>query len=90
MGRKTCPVVDIAKLVNEQNRCSTCSPLIREGWNTLLEEILHDTGNYRGYGYLRSKDVPKGELPGIDGEEGNFTHPDETRRFYIYSMEMSV
>lgn len=85
MGRKTCPVVDVIKLVNDQNRFSTCHPLIREGWNTLLESILHDTGNYKGYGYLYAKDVPEGENPGIAGEEGTYTHPDETRRFYIYN-----
>tara|TARA_Y100001937_G_scaffold10992_1_gene13348 strand:+ start:151 stop:345 length:195 start_codon:yes stop_codon:yes gene_type:complete len=31
----------------------------------VLENILHETGNYEGFGYLFYDEVPRGELPGI-------------------------
>jgi hypothetical protein len=33
----------------------------REGIATLLEAILHDTGNYRGFSYLASEYLPADE-----------------------------
>jgi|AntAceMinimDraft_13_1070369.scaffolds.fasta_scaffold44875_2 hypothetical protein len=86
--RKTFNVQELKNKVNEANRASTCSKSRRGGANGLLESILHDTGNYKGFQYLLPKDVPHGEKPGInffgsDGGCGNddprFTNTDETR-----------
>jgi hypothetical protein len=76
---KTIKVVDIIARVNARNRCSTCPAETRQGWNSLLEEVLAATDNYAGFGYLKETEVPRGEQPGI---AGNGTFPDESRRTY--------
>ena len=82
--RKTVRIAKILENVNYRNKHSTCVPGIREGWNTMLEEILMDADAYAGYGYYEKKDVPEGCEPGIirhdDPTDNEF--PDETRRFY--------
>lgn len=92
--RKTIPVEDLVKEINRRNRLSTCSPDKRDGWNCMLEHILHATNNYKGFGYLLSNDVPEGHAPGIKEFRGNypkgleqdnsdaFEGCDETRRRY--------
>ena len=90
MGRKTFKVNEFRDWVNERNRTSTCAPEIRQGWNTALENVLHDTGNYRGYGYLTEDEVPAGQRPGIrqtlpyDQRKPGYkpSFPDESRRYY--------
>ena len=65
----------------------------RRGVMLITEEILHRTGNYRGFKYLDKFEVPEGELPGInvdnnrqmyDGDE-RFDNTDRTRVQYYYS-----
>jgi hypothetical protein len=87
--RKTIDVLFLLDKVNDRNRLSTCPADIREGWNSLLEEVLHSTGNYAGFGYLSANDVPEGEKPGIS-HDGDFTprFPDETRRVYYTSPSL--
>lgn len=87
--KKTVYIRKLIEEVNHKNRNSTCSPLTREGWNHLLECVLHAAGVYEGYSYLRSRDIPPGQLPGIAPldkplSEGPFknVYPDETRRCY--------
>ena len=70
--RKTISVEQLKDEVSRRNKESTCDPQVREGWNALLEEVLHSTGNYRGFGYWNLK-VNKNDVPYV---------PDETRRFY--------
>ena len=77
--------IKLAKLVewvNRRNSESTCAADVRLGWNLLLEEAMHHADNYGGYRYLAAQYVPKGEKPGIDGEEMEYIFPDETRRHY--------
>ena len=78
--RKTIKIAELIALVNTRNRISTCAPHMRKGWNMLLEEVLHEANVYCGYSYLT--DVPAGQLPGVTGEPGTFTFPDESRRRY--------
>jgi hypothetical protein len=71
MSRKTIPVADVVEMANDMLANSADSKEQgREGIRMLLEQILHATGNYRGYSYL-------------DGHEAVIagTH-DETRRHY--------
>lgn len=52
---------------------------------TFLENLLHDTGNYRGFGYLDKKDVMTNSTYGIDfplPESERFLNTDSTRVFY--------
>ena len=54
-----------------------------------LEDVLHDTGNYGGFRYLGSAEVPTGELPGIritnryDDPQAQFVNVNEYRRKYF-------
>lgn len=64
-NRTTVRVCDILELVNRRNRTGTQTPEQREGANCLLESILHETGNYNGFGYLGACSVPPGFWPGI-------------------------
>lgn len=87
--KKTFSVYELLRIVNERNLKSICSADIRQGWNSLLEEVLHKTGNYSGYGYLEQKDVPEGCRPGIAKTSlGQRYFPDETRRLYYIKPEL--
>ena len=69
MARKTIEVETLKNIVNEVLATSTdeygATRGYRQGMMNLLEEVLHDTGNYKGYRNLMLKDVPAGEKPGI-------------------------
>jgi hypothetical protein len=83
--RKTVDVKELVELTNYRNKHSTCEPATRAGWNSFLEEILHATGRYGGFGYYTANDLPAGVLPGMvwDSENNRATaFPDETRRYY--------
>lgn len=52
---------------------------------TTLEDVLHDTGNYGGFRYLRDFECPIGVNPGIrEGEDHNewFKDTSDYRRVY--------
>lgn len=86
MARKTFEVSRLVEMVNGRNRQSTCSPDMREGWNSLLESVLINTDTYAGFGYLTLLEVPQGQLPGIEyGRENEPPEfPDESRRIYYH------
>ena len=86
--KKTISVEFIKDIINYKNHMSTCAPEVRRGWNSILQDILMQTGNYRGFYYLRSGEVPDSEVAGIltnaQGdicyrEDGMPFFPDETR-----------
>jgi hypothetical protein len=52
----------------------------RFGALTVLEEILHETGNYRGYGYLLQEQLLPTCRPGVNYLNG-VPHPDFEERF---------
>ncbi len=88
MARRTIRVADILRWVNiSMGRPSSTRRLpagttpaqaFRLGQASLLEQILHATGNYAGFGYLEEVG---GEVRWLQGE---FVHgrTDETRRQY--------
>jgi hypothetical protein len=94
--RKTIEIRKIVELVNRRNKLSTCNPSVsnpsvRRGWNSLLEEILHQSGCYEGFNYYSKKDLGEVIRPGIRLGEDGLVHPDikerfrdtdDTRRFY--------
>lgn len=90
MARKTFSVKELIGTVNHRNRVSTCSEDTRRGWNSILADILHKTGNYQGFGYLEQHEVPEGQKPGIIKGEGDQPHqfPDESRVFYYQSFKL--
>ena len=69
--RKTIKVIEIKDEVNRMLNESTCDTITRYGMCAVLEEILHSTNNYKGFGYLSMKH------PGF-GKPGH----DDTRRCY--------
>lgn len=84
MPRKTVAVARAITVANNMLRQSTTAPAGRRGVIVLLETLLHETGNYRGFGYLTANEVPAGHVPGIIRGVTNAenTYPDETRRHY--------
>lgn len=58
----------------------------------LLENILIETGNYAGFRYLTSDELPAGEQPGIfirgATESTPTLFPDVSRRCYYVSNEL--
>jgi len=52
-----------------------------------LEDLLHETGNYAGFRYLNTFEVPDNELPGMRNIESTdrndwFVNTNQYRRFY--------
>ena len=95
MSRKTFDGEKLKVEINRKNRESTCEAKVREGWNSMLEDILFQTGNYNGFGFLTPDKVPSGHKPGIKEDRGPFPlaignknedafkDTDETRRVYF-------
>ena len=68
MARKTIEVATIRDLVNTYNeRSADHMAQERAALNTLLEIVLHDTGNYHGFEYL---------------DEDSEAYPYSRRRYY--------
>lgn len=82
--RKTVDVRALVEKVNHRNKHSTCSRAVRDGWNTFIEDILMETGNYNGFGYYLTSEVPEGCLPGMVNGESEKTFPDDSRRYYYF------
>lgn len=79
MVKKTFKVEDLVAIVN--GICKDSAPEFegrRQGAMNTLECVLHETGNYYGFRYLRA-----GECDGAPGVnyEGNLPHPDIVARF---------
>lgn len=83
--RKTIEIERIKEMVNNRNIHSKCDKKVREGWNSFLESILHETGNYSGFHYLREYELENGVDPGIifDPINHNHEYPDDSRRIYF-------
>jgi hypothetical protein len=63
--RKTFDVDEYRTMINHSLAVSGCSADMRKGMIVMLEEILHQTGNYKGFQYLMQGQVAAGERPGI-------------------------
>jgi len=91
MKRKTITVDTLRELINRSLAVSHCSQDRRQGKIDILESILHDTGNYKGFRYLSGDSVPMGKLPGVNYKDGNpdadyvarFVNTDPTRVAYF-------
>lgn len=79
MARKTFNVDELRNLVNRMCKDSVPENAgIRQGAMLVLEQVLHDTGNYRGFCHLH-----EGECTGNPGINylDNRPHPDYLQRF---------
>jgi hypothetical protein len=71
MARKTINVDELRDKTNEMLAKSTCSPDVRQGTIDILEYVLHETGNYKGFRYLTEREVPDMHLPGVRYDGNN-------------------
>jgi hypothetical protein len=69
---KTIKVAALTEKINSMLAESTCTPGERLSMVGILESVLHETGNYRGYRYLDAKFDERGEC--VSG--------DPSRRWY--------
>ena len=95
--RKTMNVVDLKDYANNQLSTSiryerqkdsfeNIDAEYRKGVMAMIEAVLFDTDNYKGYRYLAVDEVPTGCTPGIRrdrGEENMFDDTDNTRVRYF-------
>ena len=83
MTRKTINVEEVKDWANQQfestvrwnaetNEYVEVDAAWREGVQTMLENILMSTDNYKGFRYLREDEVPEKALPGIRETESGF------------------
>ena len=63
--KKTFNVDAYRTMINHFLKVSTCSVDMRHGMITMLEAILFQTGNYKGFQYLMQNQVPADQKPGI-------------------------
>jgi hypothetical protein len=89
-AKKTISIATIKDIINVQLLNSADDKTsAREALSILIEKILTDTGNYRGFSHLRESDMTKsarGTSVGIrwnEGEHDAFRDTDRTRRHYI-------
>lgn len=69
--RKTVDVKSVRERVNKMLDVSTCTSEERFGMIAVLEMILHDTGNYRGFNNI------------LEGQVCSYKEqPDDSRRHY--------
>ncbi len=92
MSRKTIDVNDLRETVNavlaDSSLAGSDGAVYRRGMIAVLEEVLHRTGNYKGFQYLGSESVPHGEKPGINwgfdnDYDARFFNTDSTRVRYF-------
>ena len=68
MSKKTVSVEHIKNQINislKNSLDSYCPKAQRQGMMNVLEMILHESGNYRGFRYLLNDEVPETALPGM-------------------------
>jgi len=90
MSRKTFSVEQMVEYTNKQLKYSLTGPEFRNGVRCALEQILMETGNYGGFRYLRSDEVPQGHAAGVHYKDGQllpyperFINTDDTRIEYF-------
>ena len=71
---------------NEDGKYVAVDRYWRQGVMLVAEQVLMESDNYKGFGYLSEDDVPKGELPGIrlnNQIPDRFENTDNTRVRYF-------
>jgi len=77
--RKTFEVETLKNRINHMLASSAADEVqFRTAYTVLLESILHETGNYKGFRFLLEGQCPG--LPGINYQDGQ-PHPDYVKRF---------
>ena len=84
MTKKTFKVDNLREMVNYSLANSDADQLHQlDGMIAILEQVLHETGNYHGFRYLEQREVPDDCFPGIRHEqEDKFQLTNGLRRHY--------
>jgi hypothetical protein len=88
MAKTTIKVDELKSMINLAiaSDCSLRSE-VRAAYANLLEQVLNNTGNYKGYRYLTENEIPVGFKPGIrtwsTSAEKRFDNTDNTRVEYF-------
>ena len=83
--RKTFAVEDIKEQANRFFLNSTNDfSSQRKTLQYFVGDILMQTGNYKGFGYLSKSDVKEGSTFGVDRTTNPVTFPDESRIFFYW------
>ena len=80
MGRKTLNVKALVAYGNQMLRDSVTDQGHRRGIQTMVEQVLMESGNYKGFRHLTKDEVPQGHVPGIYMDVDGKMLPD-TERF---------
>ena len=81
--RKTIEVSDLKTQINFMLANSRCSVDGRRSMMVIIETVLMDTKNYKGFVFLGEKEVPDGEFPGIfDSQYAKKANPTHDDLFY--------
>ena len=80
MGRKTLNVKALVAYGNQMLRDSVTDKGHRRGIQTMVEQVLMESGNYKGFRHLTKDEVPQGHVPGIYMDVDGKMLPD-TERF---------
>lgn len=83
MARKTVTVDYIREMTNSMLANGKGTAQERKAVMIFLEDILHKTGNYKGFYYLGVDSVPEGHLPGRNETGDIFANCDKTRVHYF-------
>ena len=78
-SRTTIDLRDLRDRINTMLRVSTCEPEGRVALSTLLESVLTEAGQYRGFSYVGAENARWLNTP-LDERPDEM--PDETRRRY--------
>jgi hypothetical protein len=84
MAAKTFRVEELRGLVN-YSLANSVEEQTQEmaGMIAILEQVLHDSGNYHGFTYLEQREVPPNCIPGIRPEQDDkFENTNQFRRKY--------
>ncbi|MCX6783340.1 MAG: hypothetical protein NTZ20_05150 [Candidatus Levybacteria bacterium] len=80
MSRKTVTVAGLVDYANSVLRSNSGNEFYRRGVMRMIEPMLHETGNYKGFRYLLLNEIPIGNKPGINYID-NMPHPDYAMLF---------
>ena len=88
--RKTVEVERIREIANNflayESKFHSDNEDFRKGVSVMIEAVLHESGNYNGFGYLARHHLPEGSKVGIqegDCYEEWFDDVDRTRVVYF-------
>lgn len=90
--RKTVDVAYLVERCNKMLRLDTVSDDFRKGVSSVLESVLHHTGNYKGYNYIKWCDEGGWQRWREDSSRAGADLPtdtyigNKTRRFYYMDL----